>query len=172
MTLLDRVVELLVQRQVPHALIGAAALAVRGIARSTFDIDLLTTDGRVLDADWWEPLAGGDVVVDIRRGDADDPLAGVVRIDTPADRPVDIVVGRYAWQARAVSRAEPAPPGPPIVTAADLILLKLYAGGTQDVWDVRELLRQPGAAGAIVEVESALQDLPRPMHDAWADARR
>jgi hypothetical protein len=30
-------------------LIGAAALAVHGVARSTFDLDLLTTDPAVLD---------------------------------------------------------------------------------------------------------------------------
>ena len=44
MTLLDRVSGLLTARGIPHALIGAAALAARGIARSTYDIDLLTTD--------------------------------------------------------------------------------------------------------------------------------
>jgi hypothetical protein len=43
MKLLDRVVRALLARNVPHALIGAAALAARGIARSTYDIDLLTT---------------------------------------------------------------------------------------------------------------------------------
>lgn len=41
MTLPGRVVDLLVRRDIPHALIGAAALAARGVARSTFDIDLL-----------------------------------------------------------------------------------------------------------------------------------
>jgi len=56
MTLLGRVVDLLVRRDIPHALIGAAALAARGIARSTFDIDLLTTDAGVLQTEWWSPL--------------------------------------------------------------------------------------------------------------------
>lgn len=49
MTLLERVVDRLASEAVPHALIGAAALAAAGVSRSTFDIDLLTTDRRVLE---------------------------------------------------------------------------------------------------------------------------
>ena len=33
----------------PYALIGGYAIAARGFARSTIDLDLLTTDPRVLD---------------------------------------------------------------------------------------------------------------------------
>jgi len=172
MMLLNRVGDLLSTRNVPHALIGAAALAVRGIARSTFDIDLLTTDSRVLGENWWLPLAVDDVTVDVRRGDADDPLAGVVRITRPGKRPVDVVVGRHAWQARAVARAERMGGGPPVVTALDLILLKLYAGGAQDIWDVRELLRQPGAEGLATAIDAELTTLPEPMRAAWSDVGR
>ena len=172
MTLLSRVGDLLSTRNVPHALIGAAALAVRGVARSTFDIDLLTTDSRVLRDQWWTPLAIGDGAVDVRPGDVDDPLAGVVRITAPGERPVDLVVGRHAWQARAVARAERIAAGPPVVTALDLILLKLYAGGAQDLWDVRELLRQPAGEELATAVEAELTRLPEPLTAAWRDARR
>ena len=44
MTLVDRVSARLQAAGIPHALIGAAALAAAGVARSTFDIDLLTVD--------------------------------------------------------------------------------------------------------------------------------
>jgi hypothetical protein len=172
MTLLDRVVALLARREIPHALIGAAALAARGIARSTFDIDLLTTDARVLQDEWWSSFASGGVTVDVRRGDAEDPLAGIVRIEAPDERPVDVVVGRHAWQTRAVARAERAPDAPPIVSAVDLVLLKLYAAGTQDLWDVRELLRHPGAEDLNAGVEAELAHLPPSMRKAWIEARR
>lgn len=168
MTLLSRVVEHLGEASVPHALIGAAALAVRGIARSTFDIDLLTTERRVLDRGWWAPLVSAGIEVDCRSGDSDDPLAGVVRVAEAGQRPVDLIVGRYPWQARAVSRAEVTGDGPPVVTAADLILLKLFAGGAQDLWDVRELLRQPGAEAVAADVEAGLVDLPAAMRESWA----
>ena len=102
MTALDRVCAVLNDHQIAYALIGAAALAARGVARSTFDIDLLTTDQRVLDAGTWRSLSAD---VDIRRGDLDDPLAGVVRAAVADDRPIDVVVGRHAWQTHAVERA-------------------------------------------------------------------
>jgi hypothetical protein len=47
-------------------------MAAHGVSRSTFDIDFLTTDRRVLDAAMWVIEA----VVEVRPGDADDPLAG------------------------------------------------------------------------------------------------
>ena len=152
MTLLDRVVQLLTELEIDHALIGAAALAARGVARSTFDIDLLTTDRRVLAPGVWQPLRGGGVIIDARPGDVDDPLAGVVRIEQQGERPVDIVVGKHRWQARAVERAERWPGAVPVVTSRDLVLLKLYAGGAQDLWDIRELLQATGDERLMTEV--------------------
>ena len=46
MTLLEQVASRLGSEAVPHAIIGAAALAAAGISRSTYDVDLLTTDRR------------------------------------------------------------------------------------------------------------------------------
>jgi hypothetical protein len=170
MTLLERVVALLRHHGIAHALIGAAALAARGIARSTFDIDLLTVDRRVLDPALWDSLRASHTTIEIRQGDADDPLAGVGRIDQEGERPVDIVLGRHAWQARAIERADDLPGGPPVVAARDLVLLKLYAGGAQDLWDVRELLRLPGAERLVSDVTEDLEPLPAAMRARWSDA--
>jgi hypothetical protein len=169
MTALDRVFRALDDRGVPFALIGAAALAVRGIARSTYDIDVLVTSREVLVESWWDELRQGGAEIDLRRGDADDPLAGVVRVESPSGRPVDVVVGRHAWQARAIARADRFPGTPPVVSTCDLILLKLYAGGTQDLWDIRELLRLPGAERLIEDVEADLAQLPPSMRRLWTD---
>lgn len=79
---------------IPHAIIGATALAVHGVTRATADIDLLATDLRCL--------------------------------------PVDVIVGRSPWQAEIIARALPAVvagTNVPIAQAADVVLLKLYAGG-------------------------------------------
>ena len=138
------------------------------MARSTFDIDLLTTDRRVLDAGTWRAF-GADV--DLRRGDADDPLAGVVRIAIADDRPIDVVVGRHAWQARAVERAEALGGRAPVALARDLVLLKLYSGGSQDLWDIGELLRH-SPASLVDEVDADLAALPATMQQRWPAARR
>jgi hypothetical protein len=168
MTLLDRVSAHLDTHGIAHAVIGAAALAAAGVARSTFDVDLLTGDPAVLAADVWEDLRAEGVTIDIRRGDDDDPLGGVVRIEAAMpERPVDVVLGRHAWQARAVARAARSAGAPPIVLPRDLVLLKLYAGGTQDLWDVRELLRVAEDDTLIDDVESDLVTLPRAMRERW-----
>jgi hypothetical protein len=172
MTLLDRVCVLLNAAQIPHALIGAAALAARGVARSTYDIDLLTTDVRVLAAALWEPLRAAGAGVDIRRGDLDDPLGGVIRVTAAGERPIDVVLGKGRWQARSVERADRSPDGPPVIAARDLVLLKLYAGGTQDLWDVRALLDAQESAGLVAQVDEDLADLPADLHARWVDLRR
>ncbi len=172
MTLLDRVCQLLRARGIGHALIGAAALAARGIARSTYDIDLLTTDPRVLEPSLWTGTLPEEVAIDVRRGDLEDPLGGVVRLIAPGERPVDIILGKHAWQTNVIERAEAVPPGPPVVLAEDLVLLKLYAGGTQDIWDIRELLQLPGAAALIARVSESLVDQPQEMRDMWERARQ
>jgi hypothetical protein len=112
------------------------------------------------------------VTVDIRRGDADDPLGGVVRLDAPDQRPVDVVLGKHDWQHRAIERAEHPPGGPPVVAARDLVLLRLYVGGTQDLWDVRELLQLPGAEGLIAGVSADLAEQPEAMRELWDSVRR
>lgn len=171
MTLVDRVGAVLRENGIAHALIGAAALAARGIARSTFDIDLLTLDRRVLDPALWDALRAPHTAIDIRHGDADDPLGGVVRIEHPGERPVDIILGKHAWQVRALERVERLMDGPPVVAARDLVLLKLYAGGTQDLWDVRELLQLPGAEQLVSDVDDDLASLPLAMRERWAEVR-
>jgi len=169
--LLPLVVTTLNRLGASHALIGAAALAAHGVARSTYDTDLLTTDARVLEPAAWAGLAAeAQCDIDVRRGDADDPLAGVVRISRGHERDVDVIVGRSAWQRDAIERAGEVDLGSlrlRVVTAADLVLLKLYAGGAQDQWDVEQLVAV-GARDAIVsEVESRLDLLPLEVRDTW-----
>lgn len=172
MTALERVAGHLAAERVAHALIGAAALAAAGVSRSTVDLDLLVTDRRVLAISFWRPLADPETTIDIRRGDDEDPLAGVVRIDRGDDRPIDVVVGRAAWQARAIARARTGIAAAPVVEPRDLVLLKLYAGGPQDLWDVRQLLALPNAPELAAEVEADLVGLPRELARRWAEARR
>jgi hypothetical protein len=156
--------------RISYALIGAAALAVRGVARSTFDLDLLATDVRALDADTWCDLVDQGPRVTIRRGDAEDPLAGVVRIEAADERPVDVIVGRPGWQDGAVRRAEPIEiEGSviPVVQASDLILLKLYAGGSQDSWDIEQLLAAGDRERVIAAVDREVGSLPAHARARW-----
>src|ERR1051325_1709418 len=117
------------------------AMAARGFPRFTLDFDLLTTDKRVLDSATWEQLVRDVIAVDVRKGDLDDPLAGVVRVGDPGE--VDVVVGKWTWEQRIVAGAEPlqiAGTPLPVAKAGDLILMKLNAGGIKRRLDVLGLL--------------------------------
>jgi hypothetical protein len=154
-----------------YALIGAGALAAHGIARSTFDLDLFTDAAAVLRVETWASLsAAGRARVSVRTGDADDPLRGVVQIEADGERDVDVVVGRSAWQSEAVDRAQPlliAGIRLPVVTPADLVLFKLYAGGSQDCWDIEQLLGGSDRQSLIPEIESRLEALPGQARQLW-----
>jgi hypothetical protein len=56
----------------------------------------------------------------------------------------------------------------PVVTATDLILLKLYAGGPQDAWDVEQLLSSGERSMLVAAVEAALPMLPEDSRRVWA----
>jgi hypothetical protein len=149
---------------VEWCLIGAAALATHGYARTTDDIDLLTLDGRVLSADFW-----GSSPVRIRRGDFDDPLVGSVV--WPAEPQHDVVVGKGHAAREALSTA----PfnqrlGCRVATALALVLLKLEAGGAQDLYDVVALVERRRAldgAAWFAEVPAHLPRLSASGRDAW-----
>lgn len=153
---------------VAHAVIGAVALAVHGVPRASDDIDFLVTDLRCLDVVTWDELARDGVMVEARRGDADDPLAGVVRLTPSSGTTIDVIVGKSHWQEQVLARARrvsllgvPLP----VATPLDLVLLKLYAGGPQDAWDIDQLL--DAAPGLATSVEGELSILPRECTVLW-----
>ena len=159
--MIQRVKEILDRHRVQYAVIGAMAMAARGHARFSLDFDFLTTDKAVLDPQMWEELVRDGIPVDVRRGEFDDPLSGVVRVGDPAE--VDVVVGKWKWEQRVVENAEPLQVVGmtlPVAKASDLILTKLNAGGIKGQLDVIGLLEVGPREQLIAEVESKLGDLP------------
>jgi hypothetical protein len=165
MMLLLRIVAYLDGRGVVSALIGGGALAAHGIARATLDFDLLVVDRAVLVSPFWDDFPA---TVELRPGDADDPLAGVVRVSDGGEA-VDVIVGKHAWEAQMLARRvtvtvelQPLP----TVDRADLVLLKLFAGGPQDLLDVR-LLLAADTGNLRNEVEQRVLDVPVETRRLW-----
>lgn len=151
------------------ALIGGMALGAHGVGRSTADADLLAVDRSLLQPERWDAARAAGLTVEVRRGDAWNPLVGVVRLGRRRSAPVDVVlVGD--WMAPMLRRT--APPvrirgvTVPLLSAADLVLLKLYAGGPLDLRDVEALLLRVPALAAIVE--ERLSGAPHSCRGAWA----
>lgn len=163
MNALQRLHGYLADRHVPHALIGGHALAARGVPRFTLDIDILTTKKEVLREDFWTALRQDSSEIAIRRGDSDDPLRGVVRITLTDGSMIDIVVGKHRWQQGVLDRADFLDVGNitvPVARSSDLILLKLVAGGPQDLADIRAILETADREKTIAEVRTHLGMLP------------
>ncbi len=168
-TLLHDVLTLLARRGTPAALIGAIALAAHGIARATLDLDLLALDPGLLSAEPWRDLSEGGDTVEVRRGDAEDPLAGVIRLTRSGKTPVDVVVGKHPWMEGVLTRAGTLSFGErrvPIVDAADLVILKVFAGGPQDLLDAELLLAGERGEELRVEVEARLPVVPARLRQA------
>jgi hypothetical protein len=82
-----------------------------------------------------------------RKGSPDDPLAGVLLVEVPTDSGTitcDLIFATRGWQVAAVRNAifiEMEGLTVRVVQARDLFLLKLGAGGPQDLLDAADLLR-------------------------------
>lgn len=166
MSLAGKVVAYLRERGVRSALVGAEALAVHGIARATLDSDLLVSSGDALRESFWSAFSP-TAAITVRRGDADDPLRGVAQVRLRRER-TDVIVGPR-WTRRVLDRAFHVTVSGeeiPVADRADLVLLKLYAEGPQDLLDVR-LLLETGGDDLRQEVERRLRGLPAGVTRSW-----
>ena len=173
MSPLARVVDVLERSEIPFALIGAAAMAAHGVSRSTYDTDLFAVGDLALDETLWRALAASGIDVDVRHGDDDDPLLGVVRF-TENSQTIDLVVGRSEWQRSVIARATVAHVFSlklPIVTIEDLIVLKLYAGGVQDRWDIEQLLTSAASPVVLTDIDARVRSLPERSQALWRTLR-
>ena len=154
-----------------YALIGGHAMAARGYPRFTVAVDLLTTDQRVLGRETWTSLESTGALVERRRGDEEDPLAGVVHILLADGSDIDIVVGRWTWEQDVIARAETLTLAGgmkiPVPLTSDLILLKLAAGGLLDVRDAAALLEIGDRASLVHEIESRIDDVRPDIRGIW-----
>lgn len=137
--------------EVRFALIGGLAVSAWGQVRATQDIDVLADSTpspvqalavRKNLAALWEAKG---CVIEWRSGMADDPIPLLLRLTLPPPNTmtVDVLWAWRPWQQEAVKRASVvriARASIPLLHPEDLILMKLQAGGPQDLLDVESIL--------------------------------
>jgi hypothetical protein len=171
LALAERVAEAAGTLGIELALIGAVALAVHHHVRATLDVDLATAvDPYVQLRALEQALRAQGLHTELRTPDDQDPLGGVLEVWEHVDddgeplSPVEVVNFSNPHRPRAnpghqaIRGALPLEPGSVLrcVRLPDLIALKLYSGGLQDLADVVELLaRNPGAD--IAEIRATCQ---------------
>jgi hypothetical protein len=158
----------------PYAVIGALAVSYHGIPRSSADADAFI---------WLQPgRSAKDIVERLRvlglqaanrSGDVDDPIGESIHVEDRHANRVDILLGLQGMPAEAVGRCVDGVllgSSIRILGAEDLIGMKLFAGGPQDISDVRGILAVSGdtlkphllravAAGFGAETLAALERL-------------
>jgi hypothetical protein len=137
-----RVANLLERHNLAFALIGGLASSIRGRIRVTADIDI------VVDC---EVTAAVSLLKQLDetsfRPFVDDAEASIRQyfilpiVDVDSGTPIDLAIGASGFEKMVVQRAS-APEGYsiPVATAEDLLLMKLMAGRTQDVSDVKGIV--------------------------------
>ena len=158
---------------IPYALIGGLAVAVWGVPRATEYIDLLADlrPSRELEA----ALRAEGFRVEWRRGDPEDPIPLLLRLNSATGPEIDIVCATRGWEREMLSRAITVrlPTGleAPVMAAEDLIVLKLIAGGPGDLIDVAELLQRTSLT-AELEVRAAARGVAELLSQVMASTRR
>ena len=161
LSLAERVAVAADEQGIATALIGGMALAAYNYVRATEDVDVATAvDPRTDLCRLEQSLQGLGLRTRLTMPDDDDPLGGVLRVwehDDAEGDPIGIVEvvnfknphSRRADPAYvAIRDAVPLDEKTTLrcVRLPDLIALKFYSGGRQDITDIVELLtRNPGA---------------------------
>ena len=134
------------------ALIGGLAISAWGAVRATQDIDLLADSdpSPISDRDLRDALAKflakRNCAIEWRIGAADDPIPLLLKLGLPGARRrvgADILWAHRRWHQDALRRRLEIPLGRShvfVLHPEDLILMKLDAGGPQDILDVQALL--------------------------------
>jgi hypothetical protein len=146
-------------------LIGGLALAFYDVVRATKDLDLLILLSPAEMAKFAEQLTADGLPATARKGAPGDPVLGVVVVQVPVgggQLTCDLLLPSARWQSEAVRNArafEVEGLTVRVVQAHDLFLLKLHAGGPQDLLDAGRLLQMQDEATG-----SAWKDAASDMH--------
>jgi len=158
---LRKILSVLENLEVPYALIGGLALAFYEVVRATKDLDLLILLSPADMAKLAGQLTAHELPASARKGAPGDPVVGVVVVQVPVgggQLTCDLLLSSARWQSEAVRNARTFEvEGLPVrvVQPSDLFLLKLHAGGPQDLLDASRLLQLQDEAASRVWKDAA-----------------
>jgi hypothetical protein len=154
--LLDAV-EILKSEGIGYAVIGAMAASVHGVVRASLDADALLSVTVPQLGNLQQRFKSAGFATELRRGDADDPIAAVLVLSDAFQNRVDLLVGLRGLESEAFARAiEVTFQGTPlrVVCIEDFVAMKVFAGGPQDMNDARHALM---AANNVIDQELLLK---------------
>lgn len=138
--LLFDVVEILRREKIDYAVIGALALAVHGVVRATMDADalLFTNPGRLVNLEKIFRQAGFNT--ELRTPEPGDPISGMLVLSDDFGNHVELLGGLHNMDPEIFTRTLEVPFRGEILRVVgreDLIAMKCFAGGPQDIHDAQ-----------------------------------
>ncbi|HEY1724672.1 MAG TPA: DUF6036 family nucleotidyltransferase [Steroidobacteraceae bacterium] len=136
--------EILQRENIEYAVIGAFALSAHGALRGTTDVDalLLITLPQLTNLGTAFDQAGFDT--ELRHGDAEDPIPAMLVLSDSFHNHVELLSGLRGVDPAVFSRAVEVPlqgVNLRFVGREDLIAMKCFAGGPQDIIDAQAAYR-------------------------------
>jgi hypothetical protein len=146
--LLD-IADLLNELRIPYAVVGALAVSFHGMPRATNDADALIWlkgTGKS-ENDLTIFLEGAGYRIQSKSGGLGDPLSGVVVVEDSHENRVDLLLGISGLTPEASGRVSTTSllgATIRVVGAEDLVAMKIFAGGPQDLEDVKGIFQVSG----------------------------
>ena len=142
-SLLLDVVEVLTSQAVDYAVIGALAASLHGAGRASLDADLVVSasvrEGKRID----QALKDAGLTTELRRGDPEDAIPGLVRVSDTFGNQVDVLLGLRGLDPKAFSRTVEVPfEGTRLrfIGREDFVAMKVAAAGPIDLVDARNAI--------------------------------
>lgn len=152
-----RALRALAGADVPHAVIGATALAVRGLPRMTRDLDVVVVREDAFDALEALEAAGFRSVTPVVRGDEPEPMYVLER---RGGGEVDLLVAAAEPESTVVAEAKHADVfgvRAPVASLEHLLLMYLYSNQPKHLGDFARIVAESPVN--LVEVERYLADV-------------
>ena len=163
-----RALSSLAKAEIPHCVIGATALAVRGLPRMTRDLDVavMIDDGAAAIG----ALRRAGLRATTPTGTADDPEPMVIFVDPKTEVEVDLLIAAGDPEAAAIDQATLATvfgARAPVATLEDLLLLYLYSNQPKHVGDFAAIVQSERAD--LARTERTLALMHEEMLAEWRD---
>ena len=144
--LLDAV-ELLTGQEIEYAVIGALAASIHGAVRASMDADVVLSIGMREAEDLERAFNTAGFRTLLTRGDPEDPIPGLLRLNDLYDNRVDLLIGLRGLERQAFSRGIDVPfQGMTLkfIGREDFIAMKVFAGGPMDLVDASRAILASG----------------------------
>jgi hypothetical protein len=146
--LLD-VIDSLAGQNIEYAVVGALAASIHGAVRASMDADVVLSMGLTQADGLGQMLKAAGFRTELVRGDLDDPIPALLKVDDLYGNRVDLLIGLKGLDPQAYSRAIAVPfQGMKLkfIGREDFIAMKVFAGGPVDLVDAGRAITAAGAS--------------------------